>query len=253
MSLLEIKGLSKFFGGLHAVQNLEYTVESGKVHSIIGPNGAGKTTLFNIVTGVYPPSSGKAIFEAQDITGLPIHRLASLGLSRSFQNLQVFYNMTVMENVMVGRHRHCQKGFLQSLLHTPSITRSDEEARHQAAELLAWVGLEAYATAHANSLPYGALKRMEIARAMASEPKLLLLDEPAAGLNNKETQEIDELIRQISNRGVTVILVEHDMRLVMGVSDHILVMDHGQKLAEGSAEEIRENPNVIAAYLGSGA
>jgi branched-chain amino acid transport system ATP-binding protein len=253
MSLLEIQGLSKSFGGLHAVQNLEYTVESGKVHSIIGPNGAGKTTLFNIVTGVYPPSSGKALFEAQDITGLPIHRLASLGLSRSFQNLQVFYNMTVMENVMVGRHRHCRKGFLQSLLHTPSIARSDEEARHHAAELLAWVGLEAYATAHTNSLPYGALKRMEIARAMASEPKLLLLDEPAAGLNNIETQEIDELIRQISSRGVTVILVEHDMRLVMGVSDHILVMDHGQKLAEGSPEEIREDPNVIAAYLGSGA
>ena len=161
--------------------------------------------------------------------------------------------MTVLENVMVGRHQHCRRGIFRSLLHTPSILRSDQEARYRAAELLEWVGLEAYIAAHTDSLPYGALKRMEIARALASEPKLLLLDEPAAGLNNKETQEIDELIQQISDSGVTVILVEHDMRLVMGVSDHILVMEHGQKLAEGTAEEIGKNPDVIAAYLGGDA
>ena len=253
MSLLEINGLSKSFGGVHAVQNLEYTVESGKVHSIIGPNGAGKTTLFNMVTGVYAPTSGKAHFDGRDITGLPAYKLAALGISRSFQNLQVFFNMTVMENVMVGTHLHCRRGFLQSLLHTPSISRSNEGARRRAAELLEWVGLEAYIAAHTDALPYGALKRMEIARALASEPKLLLLDEPAAGLNNKETQEIDKLIQQISDSGVTVILVEHDMRLVMGVSDHILVMEHGRKLAEGTAGEIRKNPDVIAAYLGGGA
>lgn len=251
MSLLEINGLSKSFGGVHAVQDLEYTVEGGKVHSIIGPNGAGKTTLFNMVTGIYIPSSGRIHFDAEDVTGLPVHELAALGISRSFQNLQIFFNMTVMDNVMVGRHLHCLTGFLQSLLHTPAIARSEEEVQHRAAQLLSWVGLEGYITAHADSLPYGALKRMEIARALACEPKLLLLDEPAAGLNNKETEEIKELIQQISDSGVTVILVEHDMRLVMGVSDHILVMNYGQKLAEGTAEEIRANPEVITAYLGS--
>ncbi|MDJ0955602.1 MAG: ABC transporter ATP-binding protein [Arenicellales bacterium] len=252
MSLLEITGLSKSFGGVQAVQELEYTVESGKIHSIIGPNGAGKTTLFNMVTGIFKPSSGEVHFNGQDVTGLPVHELAALGISRSFQNLQVFFNMTVLENVMVGRHLHCRREFLQSLLHTPAITRSDEGARHRAAELLEWVGLKAYVGDHADSLPYGALKRMEIARALACEPKLLLLDEPAAGLNNKETQEINELIQQISERGITVVLVEHDMRLVMGVSDHILVMDHGKKLAEGTAAEVRENPDVVAAYLGRG-
>lgn len=252
MSLLEITGLSKSFGGVHAVQELDYTVESGKIHSIIGPNGAGKTTLFNMVTGVFKPSSGEVHFNDREITGLPVHELAALGISRSFQNLQVFFNMTVLENVMVGRHLHCRRGFLQSLLQTPAIRRSDEGARNRAAELLQWVGLKTYIDDHADSLPYGALKRMEIARALACEPKLLLLDEPAAGLNNKETQEIDELIQQISDSGITVILVEHDMRLVMGVSDHILVMDHGQKLAEGTADEVRENPDVVAAYLGRG-
>ena len=252
MSLLEIKGLSKSFGGVQAVQELEYTVETGKIHSIIGPNGAGKTTLFNMVTGIFKPSGGEVHFNGQDVTGLPVYELAALGISRSFQNLQVFFNMTVLENVMVGRHLHCRRGFLRSLLHTPAITRSDEDARHRAAELLEWVGLKTYVDDHTDSLPYGALKRMEIARALACEPKLLLLDEPAAGLNSKETQEIDELIQQISDSGITVILVEHDMRLVMGVSDHILVMDHGQKLTEGTAEEVRENPDVVAAYLGRG-
>ncbi len=253
MSLLETKELSKSYGGIHAVQDLEYIVESGKVHSIIGPNGAGKTTLLNMVTGVYQPSSGKVLYNGQDITGLPAYKLAALGISRSFQNLQVFFNMTVIENVMVGRHLHCRKGFLKSLLYAPSIVRSNDDARSRAKELLEWVGLSSHISSHTDSLPYGALKRMEIARALASQPKLLLLDEPAAGLNNKETQEIDELIRQISDNGITVILVEHDMRLVMGVSDHILVMENGQKLAEGSAGEIRKNRDVIAAYLGSGA
>lgn len=251
MTLLQINGLCKSFGGVHAVENLDYSVERGKVHSVIGPNGAGKTTLFNMVTGIYPPSSGRVRFNGRDITGLPVHALCALGISRSFQNLQIFFNMTVLENVMVGRHLHCRRSFLQSLLRTPAIVRSDRKAKDKAVELLEWVGLAKYVNAPADALPYGALKRMEVARALASEPTLLLLDEPAAGLNNKETQEIDALIQQISNSEVTVILVEHDMRLVMGVSDHILVIDHGQKLAEGSSREIRENPDVIAAYLGS--
>ena len=251
MSLLEIAGLSKSFGGVQAVNQLEYTVESGRVHSIIGPNGAGKTTLFNIVTGVYAPSSGSVRFDARDVTGLPAHQLAALGISRSFQNLQVFFNMSVLENIMVGRHLHCRRGFVQSLLRTPAIVRSDNQARERAAELLEWVGLKAYIDEQADALPYGALKRLDIARALATEPRLLLLDEPAAGLNTAETREIDDLIRRISDSGVTVILVEHDMRLVMGVSEHILVLNHGEKLAEGAAGEIRENPDVIAAYLGS--
>ncbi len=251
MSLLRIAGLSKSFGGVRAVHQLEYTVEHGKVHSIIGPNGAGKTTLFNMVTGLYAPSSGQVRFESENITGLPAHELAARGISRSFQNLEVFFNMTVLENVMVGRHLHCHRGFLRSLLRSPAIVNSENMARRRAIELLEWVGLRDSIYSHADSLPYGALKRMEIARALACEPKLLLLDEPAAGLNTLETREIDGLIQQISDTGITVILVEHDMRLVMGVSDHILVMDQGEKLAEGSAKEIRENPLVIDAYLGS--
>ncbi len=250
MSLLEINCVSRYFGGIHAVQNLDYVVKHTKVHSIIGPNGAGKTTLLNILTGIYAPSSGKVFFKNEDITGLPAHKLAAKGISRSFQNLQVFFNMTLLENVMVGRHLHCQRGFFRSLFRTPAIVNSNEQAYKKAEELLAWVGLHDYLHAPTNSLPYGALKRMEIARALAGEPELLILDEPAAGLNTRETRDIEALIKQISNRGITLILVEHDMRLVMGVSDHILVMDHGEKLAEGNAQQIRENPQVINAYLG---
>jgi len=253
MSLLRLSGLSKSFGGVRAVRELDYTVEHGKVHSIIGPNGAGKTTLFNMVTGIYAPSSGTVQFEAENITGLPAHELAARGISRSFQNLQVFFNMTVLENVMVGRHLHCHRGFLQSLWRSPAIVHSEDRARRQAMELLQWVGLGNCIHADADSLPYGALKRMEFARALAGEPSLLLLDEPAAGLNTRETLEIEVLIKQISDQGITVILVEHDMRLVMGVSDHILVMNHGEKLAEGSAADVRKNPAVIDAYLGSSA
>ncbi len=251
MSLLQINDLSKSFGGIRAVQELSYSVESSKVHSIIGPNGAGKTTLFNMITGLYTPSSGQVLLNTRDITGLAPHKLATLGIARSFQNLQVFFNMTLLENVMVGRHLHCHRGFVQSLLRTGAVLRSENRARQRALELLEWVGLGEYIHSNADALPYGALKRMEIARALACEPMLLLLDEPAAGLNTMETREIEGLIQQISDTGVTIVLVEHDMRLVMGVSDHILVMDHGEKLAEGTAREVRENPAVIDAYLGA--
>ncbi len=253
MSLLEVSHLSKVFGGVHAVEDLSFNIEPGAIHSIIGPNGAGKTTLFNLITGVYTPTTGGIRFDGQDIVGEPTYERAARGISRSFQNLQIFFNMTALENIMVGRHLHMRRSLISAMLRFPASVRSDEAARDKAAELLHFIGLEQYLRSDADSLPYGALKRLEIARALASEPKLLLLDEPAAGCNARETQEIDDLINKVAGSGVTVVLVEHDMRLVMGISDHILVIDYGKKLTEGSAAEVRKNPDVIAAYLGAGA
>ncbi len=250
MTMLRVEGLNKLFGGLHAVQNVSFSVEPGTIHSIIGPNGAGKTTLFNLVTGLYPPTSGRIYFEDQDITGLPLHRRAARGLSRTFQNLEIFFNMTALDIVMVGRHLHCDSRFLPSFLRFRRIVRRDAECREEAAELMRFVGLGEYIGAESASLPYGALKRLEIARALATAPKMLLLDEPAAGLNPAETKAVDVLIQKVAESGVTVVLVEHDMRLVMGVSDHILVLDFGRKLAEGTAAEVRRDPKVVVAYLG---
>lgn len=250
MRLLEVDALSREFGGLRAVDDLSFSVEAGTIHAVIGPNGAGKTTVFNLVTGVYKPTSGRVIFDGVDGTGLSPSLLARRGMSRTFQNLQIFFNMTARENIMVGRHRHLDSRVLPSLLHARRIVRADKAARAEAAELMAYVGLEGYLDADADQLPYGALKRLEIARALATRPKLLLLDEPAAGLNGTETREIMALIQKIAASGVTVLLVEHDMKLVMGISNHILVLDYGRKLAEGTAEEVRANPEVIAAYLG---
>jgi len=253
MTLLKVEGLSKDFGGIRAIEDLWFTVEPGAIHSIIGPNGAGKTTLFNLITGLYRPSAGRILFEDAVITGARPHALAARGISRSFQNLQIFHNMTALENVMVGHHLHTRRGLLSVLLRFPSLARADADCRDSAAALMDSVGLGAYLTAAADTLPYGALKRLEIARALACKPKLLMLDEPAAGCNARETAEIEALIRSISAQGVTVVLVEHDMRLVMGISDHILVLDYGRKLAEGTAAEVRENADVVAAYLGAGA
>jgi len=251
MTLLRVEGLYKEFGGILAVEDLHFAVESGRIHSIIGPNGAGKTTLFNLITGLYRPTAGRIWFEDEDVTETPPHALAGRGISRSFQNLQIFFNMSAVENVMVGRHLHIRRGLLPALLRFPGLVRSDRACHARSAELMASVGLRDYVEAAADSLPYGALKRLEIARALASNPKLLLLDEPAAGCNARETGEITELIQSIAEGGVTVVLVEHDMRLVMDVSDHILVLDYGKKLAEGSAAEVRANPEVVAAYLGA--
>ena len=253
MSLLAVDGLSKVFGGVRAVDNLSFEIAAGAIYSIIGPNGAGKTTLFNLITGVLPATGGTVRLDGRDVGGLAPFALAALGLSRTFQNLQIFDNMTLLENVMVGRHLHIERGFLQCLFRLPSIARSDARCRAQAEVLLQEVGLSEYRDAPADALPYGALKRLEIARALAAEPRLLLLDEPAAGCNASETREIDGLIQNVATQGVTVVLVEHDMRLVMDVSDRILVLDHGAKLAEGTADEVRRNPEVIAAYLGSAA
>ncbi len=253
MSLLEVEALSMDFGGVRAVDDLSFAVAPRTIHSIIGPNGAGKTTLFNLITGVYRPSEGRVRFEGADVTGEPPHALAARGISRTFQNLQIFHNMTVLENVMVGRHRYADTRFLATLFRSPAVVRSDRACREKARELLEFVGLGEHEGSNADSLPYGGLKRLEIARALATEPRLLLLDEPAAGCNARETQAIADLIHKVADAGITVVLVEHDMHLVMGISDRILVLDSGRRLAEGSAEEVRANQDVVAAYLGGDA
>lgn len=253
MSQLVVNGLTKQFGGVKAVQDVSFTITGGTVHSVIGPNGAGKTTLFNLITGIYTPTSGEIRFEGQSVAGAATYDLARMGMSRTFQNLQVCMNMSAIENVMVGAHLQLSQNLLASVLHLPGLRRADRACRDRAAELMDFVGVGAYRNAHASQMPYGALKRMEIARALAAKPKMILLDEPAAGLNDTETHEVEALIRKIAESGVTVVLVEHDMKLVMNLSDHILVLDYGKKLAEGTAEQVRANPDVVAAYLGASA
>jgi branched-chain amino acid transport system ATP-binding protein len=250
VSLLRVERLSRSFGGVRAVDDVSFSITKGIVHAIIGPNGAGKTTLFNLITGVLRPSSGRILFEEREITGAPPERLARLGIARTFQNLQIFFNMTVRENVLVGRHLHLKRGFLSCLFHTPALRQSERQARETVDQLLERLGLARWADARADSLPYGALRRLEIARALASEPKLLLLDEPAAGCNESETRDLEGMLRQIAADGPTIVLVEHDMRLVMNFAERILVLDHGRRLAEGTAAEIRQDPRVIEAYLG---
>jgi branched-chain amino acid transport system ATP-binding protein len=252
MSLLRTDGLAKEFGGVRAVDDLTFAIEPGAVHSIIGPNGAGKTTLLNLLTGIYSPSAGRIYFGDRDLTGRAPHEFAARGIARTFQNLQVFFNMSAVENVMVGRHLREHRGIGAALLRLPRLAAAERAGREEAAELLGFVGLEAWVDAAADALPYGALKRLEIARALATRPQLLLLDEPAAGLNPTETLEILALIAKLSRGGMTVVLVEHNMRLVMGVSDRILVLDYGRRLAEGSAAAVRNDPRVIEAYLGAG-
>jgi branched-chain amino acid transport system ATP-binding protein len=251
MSTLAVESLSRQFGGVRAIAGLSFEIRPGTVHSIIGPNGAGKTTLLNLLTGVYRPDTGRIVFDGADLAGAPPHRFAAAGIGRTFQNLQVFLNMTALDNVMTGRHRLEHTGLVAALLHTPRHARGEAESRERALEWLHFLGLGGLAARAADTLAYGALKRLEIARALAGEPRLLLLDEPAAGLNPSEAQEIAALIRRIAATGTTVVLVEHNMRLVMEVSDHILVLDHGQRLAEGTPEQVRSDPAVVAAYLGA--
>jgi len=251
VTILAADRLSIAFGGVRAIDDVSLTVEPGLVFSIIGPNGAGKTTLFNMFSGIYPPRDGRVLFDGEDVTGLAPDRLARRGLSRTFQNLQIFYRMTALENVMVGRHRHETSGTVSDLLHLPAVARQNRLTRDAAAAALARVGLAGDAGRPAGSLPYGALKRLEIARALATEPKALLLDEPAAGCNPVETEELERVIRSIVRDSVTVVLVEHDMRLVMNISDRIHVLASGRTLAEGTAAEVRANPAVIEAYLGT--
>jgi branched-chain amino acid transport system ATP-binding protein len=250
MLILEADRLSITFGGVRAIDGVSISIASGQVFSIIGPNGSGKTTLLNLISGIYTPQDGSIKLAGEIVTGLAPDQLARRGLSRTFQNLQIFSRMTVLENVMVGRHRHERTGILADMLHWPSVARQNEATRQAAGVALARVGLADAAERPAGSLDYGALKRLEIARALASEPKVLLLDEPAAGCNPVETQEIDRVIRSIVKQGITVVLVEHDMRLVMNISDRVHVLARGKTLAEGTPQQVRSNVEVIEAYLG---
>uniref|UniRef100_UPI00333FFA96 ABC transporter ATP-binding protein n=1 Tax=Castellaniella defragrans TaxID=75697 RepID=UPI00333FFA96 len=250
MALLEVSDLSIHFGNVRAVQNVSFSVEQGIVYSVIGPNGAGKTTLFNLITGIYRPTSGSIRLDGKDIQGRSPDELARRGVARTFQNLQVWMNMSAVENVMVGAHLRLDRSMFKAMLRLPALRRRDRALRDEAAGLMAFVGLEEYVGARADSMPYGALKRLEIARALAMQPRMIFLDEPAAGLNPKETQDVDELVRKIAASGITVVLVEHDMKMVMNLSDRILVLDYGKRLAEGTGPEVRQNPDVIAAYLG---
>jgi branched-chain amino acid transport system ATP-binding protein len=251
MSLLEVKDLSIHFGGVKAVQNVSFSIDAGIVYSVIGPNGAGKTTLFNLITGVYTPTSGEIRLDGELIQGKSPDELARRGMARTFQNLQICMNMSAIENVMVGAHLRLDRNVFKAILRMPTLKRNDDALREEAAGLMEFVGLGDYVGARADAMSYGALKRLEIARALAMKPRVIFLDEPAAGLNPKETQNVDHLVRKVADSGITVVLVEHDMKMVMNLSDRILVLDYGRKLTEGSGAEVRANPDVIAAYLGT--
>lgn len=251
MALLEVKDLSIHFGGVKAVQNVSFSIDAGIVYAVIGPNGAGKTTLFNLITGIYTPTTGSILLDGDSIGGKSPDELARRGVARTFQNLQICMNMSAIENVMVGAHLRLDRNLLKAALRWPALKKRDRELHAEAAELMRFVGLDAFVNARADAMPYGALKRLEIARALAMKPRLIFLDEPAAGLNPKETIEVDELVRKVADSGVTVVLVEHDMKMVMNLSDRILVLDYGKKLTEGTGAEVRRNPDVIAAYLGA--
>ncbi len=250
MTLLAVAGLEKSFGGVMAISDLSFEVPQGSVYAVIGPNGAGKTTLFNMLCGIYTPSAGGIEFGDESLVGRQPYEVAALGISRTFQNLQVFFNLTVLENVMVGAHLRSHRGLYRAAVRWPGVMAEERQIGEWAREALAFCGLEKLADRGADSLPYGALKRLEIARALAARPRLLLMDEPAAGLNDTETIEMRELIGRISEAGVTVLLVEHNMGLVMGVSDTVLVLDYGSRLAEGPPKQVQNDPQVIAAYLG---
>ena len=250
--MLKITNLTKKFGGLTAVDNLSFNVKKGTIHSIIGPNGAGKTTLINMITGVYEVDSGTVFLDGSDITNIATNKLVYRGICRTFQNLEICDNMTVLENVLLGFDKYMDKNLLKSCLRFKSILEDEKRYTSRAMHLLSLIGLEKFANTKAQNLSYGILKKLEIIRALATSPELILLDEPVAGLNPKETAEVSNLIKTVVKDEVTVILIEHDMKMVMDISDHITVMNFGKKLAQGTPKQIINNKDVIQAYLGSG-
>jgi branched-chain amino acid transport system ATP-binding protein len=252
-TILELAHVSKRFGGLLAVNDVTFNIERGAIVSMIGPNGAGKTTAFNLVTGLYAPTSGDVRFNGQSVVGLPPHRIARLGITRTFQNIRLFSYVTAVDNVMVGEHCRMHQNVFQAMFTTPAARREERLVEQRAVEALRRLGLERYADTYARNLPYGLQRRLEIVRALASGPQLLLLDEPAAGLNSQEKVELMTIISGLRAQGLTIFLIEHDMRVVMEISDRIVVLDHGEVIAEGTPVEVRNDRRVIEAYLGSGA